>query len=336
MDKNIKQRLIAKLRKGKIDLEELSSEVDINKRELRVYLKELKDSGVQLLSTTSYIDKKQLFYVPILPDIGNVFFISGDDRKQHTMHFAATSDIHFGSVFHLPKTFNEALKKTEDVGIKDVFIAGDIVDGFGIYKGHHENLITPSIEGQTDIAAETFSKYPNLRFWADAGNHDYSYTQQNGAKPLSILEAKLDNFHNLGDFRADVIMNGIRIRLLHGAGNRAYARSYPSQQYLRDYFGGLEREQLTEVPHIIIIGHYHTYYQGKDHGIHILQCGSFQDGDNEYCVRRGLTGPAGLFHVELDHHSGIIDEFRTNYIQPTIASKEKGSMFAKTTKNYKR
>lgn len=328
--KGIEERLITQLKKGKFTLEELADHVHLKQNEVRDYLERIGGKGVPIQTTGR--TKKPLYFIQTLPESGNVYTIS--ENGSHKLDFVATSDWHIASVFHLPRTFHDAMKKTLDAGIENVFVAGDLMDGIGIYKGHHENVVTPSIEGQTDMVAEAIAKYPTLRFWGISGNHDYSFTQQNGAKPLSILEAKVDNFKNLGDLRADVVIDGIRIRLLHGAGGRNYARSYPSQTYLRDFFGGLEREQLKDIPHVMVIGHYHTYYDGKDHGIFILQPGSFQDGDNEYCVRRGLTGPAGLFHVRAYHEKGHIILWQTTYVQPKVAMEEKGKAFAKTTKNY--
>ena len=275
-----------------------------------------------------------LYHIRVLPDIGNVWHISDGDNRVRVMRFAQASDIHFASKFHLPESFNEAMKRTEDAGIRRVYLAGDILDGVRIYRGHLENLFATSLEDQTDIAAEALSKFPNLRFMAIAGNHDYSFTKQNGAKPMAVLEAKLDNFTNLGDYRADVIFKGIRIRQLHGGTGRAYARSYPSQTYLRDFFGGLEREQLKDIPHFMGLGHFHTYYNGFDHGIYILQPGSFQDGDNEYCIRRGLTGPTGLWHVKMKFQGDKVLEFGATYITPKVAATEKGRMHSKNTRRY--
>ena len=168
------------------------------------------------------------------------------------------------------------------------------------------------------------------------GNHDFSFTKRVGAKPLAILESKIDNFKNLGDLRADIVYKGIKIRLLHGGSGRAYARSYPSQTYLRDLFGGLEREDLKNTPHMLLLGHYHTMYVGKDHGMFVVQAGSFQDSDNEYCLRKGLTGPNGLYIVNLDYKDGEIQEFQTKFIQPKARAKEKGTTFAKSTVNYEK
>jgi predicted phosphodiesterase len=231
------------------------------------------------------------------------------------------------------KTWHEAMDQLEDRGITKCYVAGDITDGNNVYHGHLENLSEIGIEDQTDIVAESLIKHPKLEFAGISGNHDYSFTKENGAKPLAILEKKVDNFRNLGDMRADVVYKGIKFRLLHGAGGRTYALSYPSQTYLRDYFKGLEREDISNgIPHVLLIGHFHTVYSAKDHGIYVIQPGSFQDSDNEYCIRRGLTGPAGLYAVKIWVRDGKIKGLEQEYIQPNL--KEKGIAHARTTRNY--
>jgi predicted phosphodiesterase len=225
------------------------------------------------------------------------------------------------------------MKKFEDMGINRVYVTGDVVDGINVFRGHREYLITDSIEGQTDIAAKSLSQHPKLEFWAISGNHDFSFTKQNGARPLAILEKKIHNFRNLGDLRADIIEDGIKTRLLHGASGRiTYATSYPSQVYLRDLFTGFEREDMSSIPHMLLLGHYHRVYQGQDHGIYILQPGSFQDPDNEYCLRRGLTGPNGAYKVSIVYKSGDIYNFSTEYINPRLH--EKGSYLSKLTPSW--
>ena len=325
----INTRVLRLLQADKFTLEELAEKLNQPADAIDRILKQMAKSGVTL--KVSSLEEKVKYHVDLLPEAGNIVNVREDDGG--VMRFVATADWHFGSSFHLPRTWHEAMKISEDAGLTRVYSAGDLIDGIDIYKGHRENLIADGLERQTDLVARALSKHPHLRFFGIAGNHDYSFTQKVGAKPLAILEAKADNFTNLGDMRADIVVNGIKIRMLHGASGRVYATSYPSQTYLRDYFKGLEREDISQLPHLMILGHYHTLYEGKDHGIWILQCGSFQDGENEYCVRRGLTGPHGLFHVKINYDGNQIEGFETKYIQPKL--KEQGKAFAKTTRHYK-
>lgn len=333
MDTN-ERKLIALLRNHKLTKDEMAEEFNTSPEDIEIWIDTLQAEGIPVNISNGHNSPDLTYHINVLPDIGNVFEVSGptDERKETLEGYS--SDFHFASTFHLAPVWHDAMARTVDAGITRVYVAGDLMDGRNIYRGHLENILTASIEGQTDMVAEAMSQYPELEFWGIAGNHDYSFTQLNGAKPLAILEAKTDNFKNLGDLRADVIVDGIRIRLLHGGGGRAYATSYPSQTYLRDYFKGLEREELPNVPHVMLIGHFHTVYNSKDHGIHILQPGSFQDSDNEYCVRRGLTGPNGMFHIGMGFQNGVIDEFTTTYVQPPSVKQEKGKQFASTTKQY--
>jgi len=337
MDKRVRKKLVSKLKNHKMTLDELSQEMKLPNEETAKYIDELMDDHIEIdvMKKRGRGRQPLLYHINMLPEVGNIYEISGKEKKKNTTRFGFMSDLHIASKFHLPKTLKASLERLEEDGIKKIYIAGDIVDGLDIYRGHRENLITTSIEEQTDMVADTLSKYPNMEFWGIAGNHDYSFTKLDGSKPLSILEAKADNFKNLGDLRADVVYKGIKIRLLHGGSGRTYARSYPTQVYLRDLFGGSEKRDIREMPEILLVGHYHTKYQSKDHGIEVLQPGSFQDGDNEYCIRRGLTGPNGLYEVEFDFQDGIIDEFNTRYIQPKVAMTEKGEGFRKTIKNYR-
>jgi len=315
--------LISRLKNHKLTLTELCDTFKETPESLVPILEGLKQSGIPVTLNTEH-SGELVYHINVQPQAGNVYVISQKDSKERNMKFGLASDLHFSSLFHLPKTFHTAMKILEDRGITRVYIAGDIVDGYGIYPGHLENLIEATVERQTDVAATEFSKHPGLEFWGIAGNHDYSHTKMNGVRPLALIENKCDNFKNLGEIRADVIYHGIRIRLLHGAGGRSYSLSYPTQCYLRDYFKGLDRSEMANVPHIMGVGHYHTQYFSKDHGVYILQPGSFQSGENEYCARRGLTGPNGCFLVDCDYKNGQVTSFRTEYIEPAIGFKEKG------------
>lgn len=335
MDDKVKRRLIRKLRNDHLTIDELAESFGVGVEEMKGRVGALQNSGIPVDIRQKKDGSDLLYHIRVLPDIGNVFHISDvPDNRLRVKRFAVASDIHLASKFHLTRSFHESLDRLEGNGIRHVYVAGDILDGVGVYRGHLENLLAVSLEDQTDIAAEAFSQHPNLHFWVIAGNHDYSFTKKNGAKPLAVLEAKVDNITNLGDFRADIIHHGIHTRLLHGGSGRAYAKSYPSQTYLREYFSGLQREEMKSIPHLLVLGHYHTLYNGFDHGMHILQPGSFQDGNNEFCIRRGLNGPIGLWEVRIKHKGDEIREFTTTYHIPVAAMEEKGAMHARNTRSY--
>ena len=79
-------------------------------------------------------------------------------------------------------------------GVKDVFVAGDLVDGYKVYRGQLNNLVAWKIDDQVAIVADVLNRFPDLHFYAIGGNHDYSFEQHNGANPLALLETKIKNF----------------------------------------------------------------------------------------------------------------------------------------------
>lgn len=322
-----KRKLISRLKNHKMTARELADLFKVTEREMLDILSSFPSEEMQIDAVTSKNKRGILYFINTTPQAGNVHIISEADEKERLMKFASISDTHFGSKYHLSDAFHEAMSRVEDWGYTCVYHSGDICDGLGVYKGQLMDLKVTSIEDQTDMVAEAFSRHPKLEFRGILGNHDLKYTEASGVRVGSLLEGKCDNFKDLGDIEADVIYHGIRIRLLHGfSGRSTYAKSYPVQTYLRNLFGGLEREVLTDLPHILLVGHHHTFVVMKDHGIYVIQPSSFQDPNNSFCKRQGLTGPNGVVLVNITYSNGQISDFDTQFFQPKSAYKERNRL----------
>jgi predicted phosphodiesterase/biotin operon repressor len=332
-DDGLREKFVACLKNHKSSVDQLSERFNMTRKCVTEYIKFLRvDEGIKVESKEDKVGGGNLlYYINLLPTARNTYRISGPDEEERTMSFGFVSDLHFGSKFHLAESFHNVMDKLNDLGVTKVYIAGDVVDGYKVYRGQEITLKEWDVKGQSNLAAKAFAQHPTIEFEGIAGNHDYSFTKQNGVSALELIALQTNNFTNRGDIRADIIYHGIQIRLLHGGQGRVYATSYPSQTYLRDYLRGLSRRQIqNELPHILLLGHYHTMHQGREFGIQVMQPGSFQDGDNEYCLRHGLTGPNGAFHVELSYKNAEITRYRTTYIEPDpdILDKEKGAALA--------
>ena len=95
------------------------------------------------------------------------------------------SDTHIGSKKFMKKEFNRFLSWANgEVGnetqtdlvkkIRYCFVAGDIVDGIGIYPKQEEELEIANIEEQYQEAAELFDKLPkSMKIILSPGNHDF-------------------------------------------------------------------------------------------------------------------------------------------------------------------
>jgi DNA polymerase II small subunit len=95
------------------------------------------------------------------------------------------SDTHIGSKKFLEQDFRKFLKWIRsDLGeadqremaskVKYVFLAGDVVDGIGVYPKQKAELQEPDIYKQYEIAAEHFSEIPDeIELIISPGNHDF-------------------------------------------------------------------------------------------------------------------------------------------------------------------
>jgi len=94
------------------------------------------------------------------------------------------SDLHVGSKNFLEEEFNKFLRwinaeagnesqKAIAEKIKYVFIAGDLIDGVGIYADQDEDLVTKDVYEQYSECARLLSKIPQrIKIIMCAGNHD--------------------------------------------------------------------------------------------------------------------------------------------------------------------
>ncbi len=116
----------------------------------------------------------------ILPDLPNRPYKKSPDD----ISAAFISDLHIGSNMFLPDDFMKFIKwingetgtekqKKIAKSIKYLFIAGDLVDGIGIYPGQEDELLINDIIGQYDKCAEYLSMLrKDLKIIICPGNHD--------------------------------------------------------------------------------------------------------------------------------------------------------------------
>ncbi len=146
------------------------------------------------------------------------------------VYAALISDLHVGSKNFMEKEFNRFLswlrgkkgnKKLRNIAshIKYLVIAGDIVDGVGIYPGQLQGLAITDIYEQYLEAAKYFEKIPEyIEVIIIPGNHDASRKAlpqpaipKDYAEP--IYEAR--KIHSLGN-PSTVSLHGVELLLFHG------------------------------------------------------------------------------------------------------------------------
>ncbi|MDY6864394.1 MAG: DNA-directed DNA polymerase II small subunit [Halobacteriota archaeon] len=223
-----------------------------------------------------------------------------------------TSDLHVGSDVFLEEAWERFVRWLNlDVGnekqkafaerIQYMVIAGDIVDGVGIYPNQEFELAITDIYDQYKRAAEHLAELPErIRIIISPGNHDaVRQAEPQPALPEEIRRLFKKNVEFIGN-PSLIEISGIRILVYHGRSLEDLITSVPGASYDSPEIGMVEmlrRRHISPVygahvsiapentdhfvietiPDIIHCGHVHTVGISKYRGVTLINSGTWQD-----------------------------------------------------------
>lgn len=231
----------------------------------------------------------------------------GREPKEATHDFAAVylSDLHFGSRHFLDQYFDRFVQwingrsANPDLAgkVKYIFVAGDIVDGIGIYPEQEKDLVVQDIFKQYEMFSDFLEQVPDyIEVIVSPGNHD----AVRRAEPMPALPDEV--------FRGDVTkvgspsfvsVDGFEHLLYHGTSADSWIATLSNLDYnhpervmeeclkrrhLSPMFGGnaivpekLDYMIIERVPDIVHFGHVHKNGYSNYRGTLIFNSGTFQD-----------------------------------------------------------
>ena len=243
------------------------------------------------------------------------------------------SDIHVGSKTFLNREFQDFLNwinghsgDLEVVSkIRYVVIAGDLVDGIGVYPGQEEELTELNLSKQYDEFAGLMAQIPkSIKIFVSPGNHDAT-RQALPQPPIFKRYAKtlyeMDNVILLGD-PCLVRLHGVNTLVYHGQSLVDIVGSSPGitfdkpaeamkvllkARHLAPTHGStrvaLEEDDklvIKIVPNIFHCGHIHTVQTLKYKGTLLINSGTWQD-QTQFQKRMGIVpNPAIAVIVDLN------------------------------------
>jgi DNA polymerase II small subunit len=266
----------------------------------------------------------------IQPDIPNR--ISSYSKK--TVYALFLSDLHIGSKKFLEGSFQrllqwlagEGFQARQDEGIikrlKYVIIAGDIVDGVGIFPSQEEELVETNVYKQYSMASRELALIPrHLSLFVIPGNHDS--TRQ--ALPQPTIPRKyaqgvydLENILMLGN-PALIKLHGVLILMYHGRSLDDVLATTPGLSYERpaDAMKVLLRARhlapsfglrtpiapqsednlvIDSIPDIFHAGHVHTVGIDNYRGTLIVNSGAWQ-AQTAYQANLGIMPRPGFVPI---------------------------------------
>lgn len=217
--------------------------------------------------------------------------ISGRMDDNGECSFGIVSDTHFGSIYakiNELHTFYEICRKR---GIKEIVHAGDLVAGWGIYRGQENEVKVFGSRNQAQMVINDYPKVSGITTYYITGNHDLVWWDRSGVDIGEIVSAERPDMVYLGQYSGDVVLGGVTIRLLHGIGGGAYALSYKGQKIAEQIPSGKK-------PHILVLGHWHTCLYYFYRNIHIFNAGAFE-GQTSLLLRMGINPTIGGWIVRM-------------------------------------
>ncbi len=254
-------------------------------------------------------------------------------RSDEQVYVVLTSDLHVGSAFFNRKLFQKfALWLNGKYGgeeeremasrTKYVVIAGDLVDGVGIYPGQDGELEEVSVEKQYRIAAQVLDQLPSyLDVIIVPGNHDA--TRRALPQPPILREYAedlyvKDNCFMMGN-PVNVDLHGVNLYCFHGISLADCVTVMPGikqdniseamkillrVRHIAPTYGlktrispeGRDSLIITKAPDILHAGHIHVNDQTRYRNTLIINSGTWQ-GQTAYQRDTGLMPTPGIVPV---------------------------------------
>lgn len=265
----------------------------------------------------------------IFPEVGR----KPPQRAKEPIYAVLTSDIHVGSSKFTKEAFKRFIlwlkgkygtpEMREIAGyVKYLLIAGDIVDGVGIYPGQQTELTIRDVHKQYNFAAKYLEKIPSyIEIILSPGNHDAARKSlPQPAIPegyLTAIQGK-KNIHSVGS-PCLLSVHGVEVLMYHGRSLDDIVSVIPGMdhdhpeksmrllmqsRHLAPVYGGKtmlspeNRDYLVidKVPDIFHAGHIHVLGYCNYRGVLVVNSGGWQE-QTDYMEKLGLIPTPGKVPV---------------------------------------
>ena len=239
-------------------LEDLCKSYNISKDDMFILIHELKKRGnnVVTMNTSASNEYDEKTTVTLIRNFGHEKLINDLSyeivNNDDNIKCMLISDTRFGSVYQQTSILNDMYLKAKSMGVKYVFLTGDVVEG--IYKGaksiYNSTLHKYGYEDQADYVSSCFPRVDGITTYFVTGEHDLSFLKTKNKVDIgNLIAEKREDMIYLGPKRKKVSFvtdkgNGtISLYLQHSSGNVPYTISYKPQQKI----ASLRNEDKTDI-----------------------------------------------------------------------------------------
>ncbi len=243
------------------------------------------------------------------------------NKSRSESYVLLTSDLHVGSKYFMEAEFLrfvEWLSLDDDIGskIKFLCIAGDIIDGVGIYPNQDKELKEIDANKQLMYAMRLLDQIPkHIEIFIIPGNHDLGRRALPQSSLSPFVDRSTDNFHMIGN-PSLIKLDGVKLLMFHGQSlddiiattpGLSYSRPADAMKILlkarhlcptygeRTPIAPEEEDMLvvSEVPDIFHAGHVHIIDVGRYRNTLIVNSGAWQS-QTRYQQTMGIMPTPGI------------------------------------------
>jgi DNA polymerase II small subunit len=288
----------------------------------------------------------------LLPDVPGRRLVS----SSHRVYALLLSDLHIGSKMFLAEDFKRFLQwingglgdKDLVSRIKYLVVAGDLVDGVGVYPGQEFQLAEKDPKKQYAMAANLLRQVPgHIQIVISPGNHDaVRQALPQPAVPVDLAESLygMENVKWVGD-PAYIKLHGVTFLVYHGKSLDDVIATTPDLTYdnptkamklllrsrhlsptygkrtalspeLRDFM------VIDQVPDVLHSGHVHTFGELNYRGTLLVNSGTWQ-GQTDFQSNMGLEPTPSIIPViDLSTMRVLRRNFSAAGYQPYVKASE--------------
>lgn len=242
------------------------------------------------------------------------------------------SDLHVGSKAFQEDRWEAFTGWLEGTDTDYLLVAGDLVEGVGVYPGQQKELTIVDVYEQYSACADHFRNLPtDLEVIVITGNHDsVRLAEPQPALPQEFREPFPDNVRFAGN-PSLVDVEGVKILMYHGTSLNAFVEEVPNatvkdpvsgmrhmlrKRHLAPMYGKVrlapEKKDylvIDEIPDILHCGHLHTVGAERYNSVTMVNTGAWQS-QTEYQKAVNIEPDVGFAAVlDLKTHNVTLKEF---------------------------
>jgi len=232
------------------------------------------------------------------------------------IQFGVISDLHLGSMYQRTDALRLFYQACAEDGIKQIFCAGDIVDGWRVYRGQEFEL-RPDGKSWPEQREIFKREVPDVGIttYFITGNHDASFKNLVGLVAGDDFQLARPDWKFIGQEIGEIILKTadgkkFTVQMIHpGGGISAYALSYKPQKIIESISGG-------QKPDFLIIGHYHkSFFIPAYRNVSGICAGCFQS-QTPFMMRQSIAAHIGgwIVTVILGDRKKLTSRVKTEFI----------------------